>query len=194
MSEPDHPGLPRPRGDHIMAAVYRHENQAIRVVEHLIQNDFLMDRISLLGCRFSKGDDFLGIYHPAPLERMKKWAKWGILGGALWGFIASLISMFASLESTNQAHLFETFLWTMTYSAVVGGIMAAAAAFTQVANMLNRMGVPKEHLDKLEQAIKDHKFVILLQGSREELEPFRYKIEHSGAEFFLDCTAFRMEV
>ena len=180
--------------EHIYAAVYVHENQAIRTIEHLIQNDFLMDRISILGKRLSKGDDVLGIYYPSPKERMKVWAKRGVLIGAAWGLIASLISMVASLEGSQQEGLIQTFIWTITYSAIVGGIMAASAAFSQIANMLHRMGIPQEQLKQLEAAIKTDKYVILLLGSREELEPFRYKIEHSGAELFLEFAKDKLEV
>ncbi|ALP52995.1 hypothetical protein Tel_07405 [Candidatus Tenderia electrophaga] len=184
----------RPFQEHILAAVFVHENQAIRTIEYLIEHDFLMDRISLLGPRLSKGDDFLGIYYPSPKVRMKKWAQWGAIIGALWGLVASLISTVASLEGTDQALLFETFLWTMTYSALVGALMAAAAAFSHVASMLHRMGIPEEQIEVLEQAIKAHKYVVLLIGSRRELEPFQHRIEHSGAERVLNFAKDRLEV
>ncbi len=181
----------------MVAAIYRHENQAIRVVEHLIRNDFLPDRISLLGRRFSKGDDLLGIYHPSPKERMKKWARWGIAIGAIWGLLSTIISSIASLETLEQQanlNLFETALWTTAYSALVGGIMAAAAAFSQIATMLHRMGIPQEQLQQLEAAIKAEKYVIVLIGSRRELEPFYHSIEYSGAELFLKFIREGLEV
>ncbi len=189
-----HSGTWQPFQEHIYAAVYVHENQAIRTIEHLIQNDFLMDRISIIGRRLSKGDDILGIYYPSPKERMKVWAKRGIIIGAIWGLIASFISMIASLEGSNQGNLVQAYVWTIAYSAMVGGIMAAAAGFSQIANMLQRMGIPQHQLKQLETAIKADKYVILLLGSREELELFRYKIEHSGAELFLEFTKDKLEV
>lgn len=184
----------QPFQEHIYAAVYVHENQAIRTIEYLIQNDFLMDRISILGRRFSKGDDILGIYYPSPKERMKVWVKRGVIIGAIWGLIASLISIFASLEGSNQDALVHIIIWTTVYSALVGGLMAGAAAFSQVAAMLHRMGIPQNQIKQLEAAIKEEKYVILLLGSRQELEPFRYKIEHSGAELFLEFAKDRLEV
>ncbi|MFC1747302.1 hypothetical protein ACFL2V_00695 [Pseudomonadota bacterium] len=185
-----------PYQDHIMAIIYRHENQALRIVEHLIQKDFLMDRISIMGKKLTvnKGDDILGIYYPHPHERMKRWARWGFAIGAAWGLVASVISTLASLKGFGQANIFETALWTMTYSAIVGSVMAAGAAFSNISTMLHRMGIPRDQLKLLEKAIKDGKYVIVLQGSREELEPFRYRIEHSGAELFLDFPKDRLEV
>ena len=179
-----------------MAIVYRHENQALRTVEYLIQKDFLMDRISIMGKKLtiSKGDDVLGINYTNPHARMKKWVKWGLVIGAAWGLLATLISTLASLEGFNQAKLINTLIWMMTYSAAVGGIMAASAAFTQISTMLHRMGIPKEQLKQLKKAIKDEKYVIVLLGSREELAPFRYRIEHSGAELLLDFPRDRLEV
>ena len=185
-----------PYHDHIMAIVYQHENHALRIVEQLIQNDFLMDRIAIMGKKLSvnKGDDILGIYQPHPRERMKKWTLWGVVIGAAWGLIATLISTLASLEGFNQEDLLKTILWTMSYSAIVGGIMAAGATFTQISTMLYRMGIPKEKLDLLEKAIKDEKYIIVLQGSKEELERFRFRIEHSGAELFLDFPKARLKI
>jgi len=180
--------------EYIIAAVYVHENQAFRMVEHLIQNDFLMDRISLLGKRFSKGDDILGIYYPSPNERMIIWARRGIIIGALWGFFASLISIILSPEGSDYPQLFETIYLTIIYSAVVAGIMAAAAAFSQIASILHRMGIPRDKIRQLENAIKEKKYVIILIGSTEELEPFRFKIEHSGAELFLELAKGKLEV
>lgn len=175
--------------EHIYAAVFRHENQAIRLVEHLIQNDFLMDRISLLGKRFSKGDDILGIYYPSPRQRLRTWIKNGILWGGLWGLFAGIISIFTT--PTPSAELSTEFIIKSSISAIiygvlVGGSVAIAAALTNLANELHRMGIPKDQLKILEKAIKDNKHVIIMQGSREELERFRFRTENSGTEFFVE--------
>lgn len=187
----------RPFQDHIYAAVYQHENQALRIIEHLIEQDFLMDRIAILGKRLAKGDDLLCIYYPSPKEKMKVWGKRGLFWGALWGLFAGLISSIADPDSTgaiNMQTLLHATLAAITYGAVVGGAMAAGAAFSQVAAALHRMGIPPEQLKQLELAIKADKYVIVLHGSRAELEPFRYRIEHSGAELFLEFSKDRMVV
>lgn len=182
--------------EHIYAAVFRHENQAIRLVEHLIQNDFLMDRISLLGKRFSKGDDVLGIYYPSPKHRLKRWTRNGILWGGIWGLIAGWAGMFITPDPSAEVST-ELFIkgsiGALIYGVLVGGGVAIAAALTNLANELHRMGIPKEALSQLNKAIKDDKYVIILMGSREELEPFRYRIEHSGAELFLEFAKDRFD-
>lgn len=201
MNTPDDHNSPQferaasPFQDHIYAAVYPHENQALRTIEYLIEKDFLMDSIAILGKRISKGDDLLCIYYPSPKEKMKVWGKRGLFWGALWGLIAGLIGTLASPDSSgtiNMQTLLHTSLVTIIYGAVVGGAMAAGAAFSQVAAALHRMGVPQEQLKQLEKAIKADKYVIVLHGSRAELEPFRYRIEHSGAELFLEFSKDRM--
>ena len=181
--------------EHIYAAVFRHENQAIRLVEHLIQNDFLMDRISLLGKRFSKGDDVLGIYYPSPKQRLKTWTRNGVLWGGIWGLIAGWAGMFITPDPASEVST-ELFIkgsiGALVYGVLVGGSVAIAAALTNLANELHRMGIPKEELKQLNQAIKDDKYVIILMGSREELEAFHYRIEHSGAELFLEFSKDRL--
>jgi len=181
---------------HIFAAVFRHENQAIRLVEHLIQNDFLMDRISLLGKRFSKGDDILGIYYPSPKERLKTWTKNGVIWGGLWGLVAGLAGMFITPDPGSDVSmdlLIKGSLASLLYGIIVGGSVAVAAALTNLANELHRMGIPKAQLKQLNQAIKEDKYVIIMQGSREELERFRHRTEYSGAELFLEFAKDRFE-
>lgn len=192
-SEPD---APRSQ-EQIYAAVYQHENQALRIIEHLIERDFPMDAIAILGKRFSKGDDLLCIYYPSPREKMRVWGLRGLFGGALWGVFAGLISAVATPGGDggiNLHALFHATLGAITYGALAGGAMAAAAAFSQVAAALHRMGIPPEQLKQLEKAIKADKYVIVLHGSRAELEPFRYRIEHSGTELFLEFSKERFEL
>jgi hypothetical protein len=184
-----------PFQDHIYAAVYQHENQALRIIEHLIEKDFLMDSIAILGKRFSKGDDLLCIYYPSPKEKMKVWGRRGLFWGALWGLIAGIIGTLSNPDRSgaiDMQTLLHASLAAITYGAVVGGAMAAGAAFSQVAATLHRMGIPQEQLKLLEKAIKSDKYVIVLHGSRAELEPFRYRIEHSGAELFMEFAKDRM--
>ena len=183
--------------DHIYAAVYQHENQALRIIEHLIEKDFLMDSIAILGKRMSKGDDLLCIYYPSAKEKMRVWGKRGLFWGALWGLIAGLISTVANPDSSgaiNLQTLLKVSLAAATYGAVVGGAMAAAAALSQGAAALYRMGIPREQLHQLAQAIKADKYVIILHGSRAELEPFRYRIEQSGAELFMEFAKERVKI
>ena len=203
MSQADNHNTPEtnhtwsPFQDHIYAAVYQHENQALRIIEHLIEKDFLMDRLAILGKRLSKGDDLLCIYYPSPKEKMKAWGKRGLFWGALWGLIAGIIGTLSNPDGSgviNMQSLLHSSLAAIAYGAVVGGAMAAGAAFSQVAAALHRMGIPQEHLKQLEAAIKADKYVIILHGSRAELEPFRYRIEHSGAELFLEFSKDKMEL
>jgi hypothetical protein len=203
MSQADNHNTPEiehawsPFQDHIYAAVYQHENQALRVIEHLIEKDFLMDRLAILGKRLSKGDDLLCIYYPSPKEKMKVWGRRGLIWGALWGLIAGIIGTLSNPDGSgviNIQSLLHSSLAAIAYGAVVGGAMAAGAAFSQVAAALHRMGIPQEQLKQLEAAIKTDKYVIILHGSRAELEPFRYRIEHSGAELFLEFSKDRVEL
>lgn len=186
-----------PFNEHIFTAVYTHENQALRVIEHLIEKDFLMDRIAILGKRLSKGDDLLCIYYPSPKEKMKVWGLRGVIFGAIWGLIAGVIGALSAPDASgaiNMESLLRASAAAIIYSAIVGGAMAAGAAFSQVAAALHRMGIPQEQLKQLEKAIRDDKYVIVIHGSRNELEPFRYRIEHSGAELFLEFAKDRLDM
>ena len=61
--------------ERILLAVFADGNQAKKAVETLIERDYPMDMISLLGRPHAVGDDPLGIYYHTPGERMKGWGK-----------------------------------------------------------------------------------------------------------------------
>ena len=65
----------------ILVAVYADEAKAKDVVKRLIDKNYQMDLISVLGRVHGLGDDSLGIYHLHAGERMKAWGK----QGAFWG-------------------------------------------------------------------------------------------------------------
>ncbi|MGA7799987.1 MAG: hypothetical protein WCC36_04175, partial [Gammaproteobacteria bacterium] len=78
----------------LLVAVFRAHDAAARAVERLIERDFPMDGISLLGREESAGDDVLGVYYHGVGERMKAWAGQGAFWGGLWGLLASAAGMF----------------------------------------------------------------------------------------------------
>ena len=63
----------------LLVAIYDNEAKAQRVVEQMIEHEFPMDMISMLGRVHASGDDVLGIYHRSTGERIEAWAKQGAL-------------------------------------------------------------------------------------------------------------------
>ena len=67
----------KPARHQLIVAVYDTHQGAKRVVERLIDKDYPMDWISVLGKAESSGDDVLGVYYKDAGERMKAWATQG---------------------------------------------------------------------------------------------------------------------
>ena len=78
----------RQHSEKLVAAVFANSDYARSVVEQLIEQDFPMDRLSLLHRAAGHGDDFLGLAYASDKERFKVWGEqgafWGALGGLLW--------------------------------------------------------------------------------------------------------------
>lgn len=154
------------RGQQILlVAVYDNEAAARHVVEQLIEREFPMDRLSVLGRVHPSGDDILGIYHAGAGQRMKVWAKQGAFWGAVWGLLAGASGMFffppmGPLLAAGP--IAEALAGALEGAAVAGAAMTGAAAVTELATALHRVGIPEERLEHLHRAIEEGHYVLLL--------------------------------
>lgn len=153
-------------GHRLLVAVYDDQPGARRVVERLIDKDFPMDWISVLGKAESSGDDVLGIYYADAGERMKAWAAHGAAWGGLWGLLAAAGGMFV-VPGVGTLMLLgpivELFVAGLAGAGLAGGAMAGAAALSEITLALHRMGVPEDRLHELHQAIEEGHYVIMLR-------------------------------
>ncbi len=60
----------------------------------MIDQNYQMDLISVLGRIHAVGDDPLGIYNLNVGERMKAWGEYGAFWGGLWGMLAGAAGFF----------------------------------------------------------------------------------------------------
>lgn len=161
----------------LIVAVYDTHQAARRAVERLIDKDFPMDWISVLGKAESSGDDVLGIYYKDTGERMKAWAAQGAAWGGLWGLLSAAAGMFV-IPGLGTVMLLgpivEMFVATVTGAALTGGVMAGAAAVSQLAVALHRMGVPEDRLQAYHDAIEQGRYVVLVRcANPQEVEHWR---------------------
>lgn len=160
----------------LLVAIYDKEAAAQRAVEQLIERGFPMDRLSILGRINAAGDDVLGIYHPGVGERMKVWAKQGAFWGALWGLLAGAAGLFVlpPLGPVLAAGpIAEALLGALEGAAVASAAMGGAAALTQLATALHRVGIPEEKLEQLHRAIEQGHYVVLLHEAAGEADRWR---------------------
>ncbi len=84
---------------------------------------------------------------------------------------------------SNRAERLEAIAGALAGAAVTGGAMAGAAALSQLAVALHRMGVPKERLRDLHEAIERGRYVLILRcGEVDEAEHWQSQLGWRGAE------------
>lgn len=169
----------------LIVAVLRDQQRAQQVVEELIEQDFPMDSLSVLGRASSSGDDLLGISYDSVGEKMKSWGAMGAFWGGLWGLLSGAAGMFLvpGLGPIVAAGpIVEAIAGAISGAALAGGTMAGAAALSEVAVAIHQQGVPEEKLHHLHEAIKQGHYVVILRCSTDEAEHCRSLLTRHGNE------------
>ncbi len=164
----------------LIAAIFDNAEKAYPAVEQLIENDFPMDRISVLHRAGGSGDDFLGIAYGDEKERVRAWSEQGALWGSLAGVLAS-ISGLLFVPGIGVLLAAGPVINALTGAAVGAGLGAGSAAATRLANALHRLGVPEAQLDRLHQAIMDGKTVVLVHTDDQHIALDK-RLRWQGAE------------
>jgi len=167
----------------LVAAVFEDENQARRAVERLIENDFPMDRISLLHHARGSGDDMLGISFHDSGERIRTWGGQGAFWGALWGLLGAASGLFLlpGAGALMAAGPIIEMLGSALIGAAAGGtVMAGAAVVEELVSALHAAGIPEEHLQELHDDIMSGHPLVLLHCPPDD-EDCRHALDDSGA-------------
>ncbi len=168
----------------LVAAVFGNETQAQRAVERLIENDFPMDRISLLHHNRGSGDDMLGISFHTNGERIRAWGKQGAFWGALWGLLGAASGLFVlpgagALMAAGP--IIEMLGSALVGAAAAGTVMAGAAVVEELASALHSAGIPEERLQELHDDIMSGHPLVLLHCPPGD-EACRHALDGSGAQ------------
>ncbi|MES1982961.1 MAG: hypothetical protein V4443_10875 [Pseudomonadota bacterium] len=157
----------------VLVAVYASEQQVQSVVKSLIDQNYQMDLISILGRIHAIGDDPLGIYNLNAGDRMMAWGKQGGLWGGLWGILVGAAGLFM-IPGIGIIAAAGFLVEAIAGGAIVGaGAMAGAAALSQLAVAFHRAGIPEEEILNLHKAIEEGKYVLMLRGAESELDRWR---------------------
>ena len=161
----------------VLVAVYPDEEKAKAVVKRLIDKNYQMDLISVLGRIHPMGDDTLGIYTLNATERMKAWGKKGVVWGGLWGMLAGAAGLFL-IPGIGAVAAAGYIVEAIAGGAVIGaGAMAGTAALSQLAIAFHRAGIPEEKIQALHKAVEDGKYVLMLRAAESELPQWRGELE-----------------
>jgi len=168
----------------VILALFPDESRAERAVHELIERNFPMDMISLLGKAHSGGDDALGLYYASAEERVKGWGKMGAFWGGLWGLFTGAAGLFLipGLGPLFAAGpVVEAIVGAAAGAGVGGGVMAGAAALSHLVVGMRRMGIPEDKLEAVHAAIKSGQYVVMLRVDLDEVTRWRELLESQGA-------------
>ncbi|MGA9664879.1 MAG: hypothetical protein WBQ69_00325 [Gallionella sp.] len=164
----------------VLVAVYPDEEKAKGIVKRLIDMNYQMDLISVLGRIHASGDDTLGIYSLNVGDRMKVWGKHGVFWGGLWGMLAGAAGLFI-IPGVGPVAAAGYIVEALAAGAAVGaGTMAGAAALSQLAIAFHRTGIPEGTIQALHKAIEEGKCVVMLRGAESEVPQWREVLESSS--------------
>jgi hypothetical protein len=182
----DHPGSTRRR---IVLGVHDSEDAAQATLDELVEQDFPMDRVSLLGKAASPGDDPVGVYYPGTGARMKGWGAMGAFWGALLGLISGAAGMFLipGLGPLLAAGpVVEALAGAAAGAGIGGGTLAGAAAISELTVAVHRMGVPEERLEAMRRHIEEGRYLLILIVETEQAARWREALERTGARDLAD--------
>jgi uncharacterized membrane protein len=143
-------------------AVYATHDEADAAIKSLQKSGFDMKNLSIVGKDFRTEDHAVGYYNTG--DRVKFWGK----TGAFWGGLAGILFSSAFLVIPIVGHII---VLGPLVSSIIGGLEGAAVVGTTSAlfGALTGLGIPKDSVIQYENEVKAGKFLVLAQGTEEEV-------------------------
>src|SRR5580698_9016802 len=143
-------------------AVYATHDEAEAAVRSLEKSGFDMKKLSIVGKDFRTEEHAIGYYNTG--DRVRFWGK----KGAFWGGLAGILFSSAFLVIPIVGHII---VLGPLVSSIIGGLEGAAVVGSTSAlfGALSGLGIPKDSVIQYENDVKAGKFLVLAQGTEEEV-------------------------
>jgi len=147
-------------------AIFKTHQEAELAISELEHAGFDMQKLSVVGKGYEKEENVLGYYNG--VDRVKRWGKQGAIWGGLWGILFSPAAMCVPVAGTLTAGV-------LLFSTVVGGVSTAffTGGVTVIGAALYSIGIPKNSIIHYETEIKLKKYLLIVRGTRAEVEQAR---------------------
>ena len=159
--------------NHGVATFATHE-QAERAIKELQESGFEMKQLSIIGQDFHSEEHPIGCSNAN--NRMLSWGKYGAFWGVMWGLLFG--SAFMIVPGLG-AVAFAGYVVSALEGAIVGGSIGVVGA------ALTSLGIPDGTVLQYESAIKAGSFLVLVHGSKEEVDNARTTL-HTTCSTTLD--------
>jgi uncharacterized membrane protein len=143
-------------------AVYATHEQADTAIKSLQKSGFDMRKLSIVGKDFRTEEHAVGYYNTG--DRVRFWGK----TGAFWGSLVGILFSSAFLVIPVVGHLI---VLGPLVTSIIGGLEGAAigGGTSALFAALVGMGIPKDSVIQYENEVKAGKFLVIAQGTPEEV-------------------------
>jgi hypothetical protein len=143
-------------------AVFATHDQADSAIKALQKTGFDMTKLSIVGKDFHTEEHAIGYYNTG--DRVKFWGK----AGAFWGGLVGILFSSAFLVIPVVGHVI---VFGPLVSAIIGGLEGAAVVggTSALFGALAGLGIPKDSVILYENEVKAGKFLVLAQGTSDEV-------------------------
>jgi hypothetical protein len=156
-----------------VVAVFPDRHAAEAAVKKLVDADFDMKKISVVGKGYHTEEKVVGFYNAG--DRIRFWGKRGAFWGGLWGLFFGGVFMTIPVigHVIVLGYLAATVISSIESAIVVGGLSALGAA-------LYSTGIPKDSVIEYESAVKADGFLVMAHGSADEMARARAMLDTSN--------------
>jgi hypothetical protein len=144
-------------------AIFETHDAAEAAIKRLIDSGIDPKKISVVGKGYHSEEHPVGYYNTG--DRVKYWGKEGAFWGGIWGLLMGGLFLwvpgFGPMVASGP-------LVSMIVVGLEGAVLGAG--FGALGAALVSAGIPKDSVIKYEKAVKADKYLVLVQGSKEEVE------------------------
>jgi hypothetical protein len=156
-----------------IVAIFADHRDAENAVRKLASDGFDLTHFSIVGQGFHSDEKVVGFYNIG--DRIKFWGK----NGAFWGGIWSLFlgGIFLTVPAIGPVmvvgHLAAMVVAAVEGAVLVSGVSALGAALFSI-------GIPRDSVIQYEETIKTDKFLVIANGSADEMSRAKAILESSN--------------
>lgn len=144
-----------------LIAFFDTHDESEQAVAKLHENGYDMESLSIIALNLCAVENVKGYY--TVFDRMKKWGETGALYGGFWGLLFGAATFFIpGIGPILIAGPVAAIVVALEGAAIAGGVSALGAALISI-------GIPEKHVLKYETEIKAGKYMLLAQGTKEQI-------------------------
>jgi hypothetical protein len=150
-------------------AVFADRHAAEAAVMNLVDADFDLKKISVVGKGYHTEEKVVGFYNAG--DRIRFWGRRGAFWGLFFGGVFMTIPVIGHVIVLG--YLAATVISAIEGAIVVGGLSALGAA-------LHSTGIPKDSVIEYGSAVKAHGFLVMAHGTVEEMARAKAMLDTSN--------------